>query len=103
MDEANVTFERCHDSACRQHLRPESFTRYRKEDKLLNTKAFEEWNWDGGKQYFVKHSIIDYRPLVFETFLTNVLAIEDEATAKIVHDYRFNLLEFAKTNMGLLK
>ena len=75
--------------------------------QMLKTNILEEefgepW-FTASKDSELTYSVLDYRPLVFQRFVSDMLNIEDEETATESSAYRFNKLELSKTNSGLLK
>lgn len=49
------------------------------------------------------YSLLDYRPLVFQRFISNLLKVEDAKSAVVAKTYRFTKLELTRTNRGLFK
>lgn len=71
-------------------------------DRLLDEEGFGEWTWEQD-EFFVKHSYLDYRPLIYQKFISGVLSVESIASVESLQEYRFNQLQYCQTNQGLLQ
>lgn len=73
---------------------------------IVKTQTLEDefsTPWFTQRDSQLTYSILDYRPLVFQSFVSGLLEIKSPQTAIDASEYRFNKLEWTNTNAGLLK
>lgn len=46
---------------------------------------------------------MDFRPLIFQKYISDLLQVKTEESAETLCDYKFNKLEFSRMCQGLLQ